>query len=278
MALPANAGGASGICRGGIMKFSKWSLAGILSTTAILVGMAVLADDGGSGGSSSGQKGPGTSGQQFGQDSSGGGSQGGGHDSGHDDDHDDGHDSGHDDGHDSGHMPVGGSGQGQSGQGQGQGGDVKPVWAQEGIPEVELGRLNVARSPTQVLDRAYDEALATFTPGMATFYNLTLDQMVLELSGNWQSVEIVDSPLQNLALFRDALGGSSVLSSKGVSNSNDTLLAAFLGTASDKGMPVLPETAYAVSMILGQPISVQQAAALAADAERIRIAILAGHG
>ena len=72
---------------------------------------------------------------------------------------------------DKGKQGEGQKGQGNAGQGQGQGGPGedsdgkgpqagsggseggKPAWAQEGIPEVELGRLNVARSPDKVLDQ-----------------------------------------------------------------------------------------------------------------------------
>lgn len=88
----------------------------------------------------------------------------------------------------SGHSGSGHAGSGHSGgkRGSGHGGDAgalggpsadsdgkgprnqpgsgtrgKPTWAQEGIPEVELGRLNVARSPSNVLDRQLAEVLKT---------------------------------------------------------------------------------------------------------------------
>jgi len=192
------------------------------------------------------------------------------------------------------------SGQGnQGGQGQGQGGPDetsdgvgpqaggpsaagssggKPVWAQEGIPEVELGRLSVARSPDQVLDRALAEALNTLTPELVAFYSLSYDDMINELSLNWDNVTIYDSPLQNLALLKDALDGTSVLTANGVTNSNDTLLAVFLGVASDKTVPISADTVIAVTTILGTPITGQAAEDLAAAAEAIRIAVLAGHG
>jgi hypothetical protein len=192
------------------------------------------------------------------------------------------------------------SGQGnQGGQGSGQGGPGtdsdskgpqaggpsnsgsgggKPAWAQEGIPEVELGRLNVARSPDQVLQRAYDEALASISPEMVDFYSLDLNDMILELSTNFDNVTFIDSPLQNLALFQDALDGTSTLTTLGVTNTIDTLLAAFLGTASDKTVPISSDTVVAVSTILGTPITDAAADALAAEAEAIRIAVLAGHG
>jgi hypothetical protein len=155
-------------------------------------------------------------------------------------------------------------------------GGGKPVWAQEGIPEVELGRLSVARSPDQVLDRSLAEALATFTPEMAAFYTLTIDQMIEEFSLNWDNLTIYDSPLQNLALMKDVLAdGATQLP---VSNSTDTLLAVFLGVASDKTIAISPDTVIAVTTILGYPVTGDAAAALAADAEAIRIAVLAGHG
>ena len=178
----------------------------------------------------------------------------GGHDDGHDEgDHDDGHDSGgprgpggsggdhEDDSHSSGSSGQGAFG---AGEGEGRGGDAgrsggtggKPVWAQEGIPEVELGRLNVARSPRQVIDRAFNEALASFTPEVATFYRLDLAAMEKELAENWDNVNLIDSPLQNLALLQDALDGQSILATVGITTDNDTLLAAFLGTASDQSL------------------------------------------
>lgn len=218
--------------------------------------------------------------------------------------HDDGHeDGGHeDDGHeDDGH--EGGQGRGQGGGSDGsepgprpepgngsdggarhRGGDGavtggRPPWAQEGIPEVELGRLNVARSPDRVFDRAYSEALATLTPEMIEFYSLDHDEMITELSLNWDDVSLIDSPLQNLALMEEALDGNSVLVTEmGVTNENDALLAVFLGTASDKTVPISTDTVVAVTTILGTPITGREAEELAEDAEEIRIAILAGHG
>lgn len=190
-----------------------------------------------------------------------------------------------------------GEGQGNQGQGKGQGGPGedsdgkgpqagnagasgggKPIWAQEGIPEVELGRLNVARSPDQVLDRSLTEALKTLTPEMVSYYNLTLDQAVEALSLNFDTTVFVDSPLQNLALLKDMLDGTSALTASGVVNDTATLAAMMLGAASDKTVPISVDTVIAVTAILGTPVTGDAAAQLAADAEAIRIAILAGHG
>ena len=195
-----------------------------------------------------------------------------------------------DKGSQSGQGNQGGSGSGQGGPDEtsdGKGpqaggpsssgsGGGKPAWAQEGIPEVELGRLSVARSPDQVLDRALAEALATWTTEMDSFYSLSLPAMISTLSLNWDTVTLYDSPLQNLALMKDILeDGDSQLP---VSNSNETLLAVFLGIASDKTVPISADTVIAVTTILGYPITGAAAAGLAADAEAIRIAVLAGHG
>ncbi len=89
---------------------------------------------------------------------------------------------------------------------------------------------------------------------------------------------MIDSPLQNLAMVRDALDGTSALAGIGVRNDVATLLAVTFGTAADKNMPVTADTVMAVSVILGQPMNPSNAGAIAANAEQVRIAILAAHG
>lgn len=160
-------------------------------------------------------------------------------------------------------------------------GGGKPVWAQEGIPEVELGRLSVARSPEQVLDRALAEANATLTNDMVSFYNQTLDQIIVDLSLNWDTISIYDSPLQNLALYQDVLEDGDV-SLDGVNDTDpEKLLAVFLGVASDKALEITEDTVIAITTILSKDLDTTIAidtADVAADAEAIRIAVLAGHG
>ncbi len=241
--------GISALAIAAVLAVSEWTGAIDLGVTA-----ALAQNSGGSG--SQGGQGQGGAGSQDGQGNQGGQGAGQGGPSAESD----------------GKGPQAG---GPSTSGSGGG---KPVWAQEGIPEVELGRLSVARSPDQVLQRAYDEALATLTPEMVSFYSLSLDEMIFEMSTNWDNITIIDSPLQNLSLFKDALDGTSALSTLGVTNTTDTLLAAFLGVASDKTVPISSDTVFAVSTILGTPITGAAADALAAEAEAIRIAVLAGHG
>lgn len=216
---------------------------------------------------------------------SSGGAGSGGHEGGHEDGgHEDGGhtDGGHSDGggQSGGHLGTGSGGQGQGGEphgSQGEGAGGSPPWSSEGIPEVELGRLNVARSPSRVIDRAYAEALAQL-PAMAGFYNLPLPGMIAQLQTNWENLAIIDSPLQNLALFRDALDGRIDLSAYGISNDRTTLMAVFVGVASDKNVPVTSETVQALSIIMDMPVSPSEAAAIASAAESIRQAIVLGHG
>ena len=194
-----------------------------------------------------------------------------------------------------GHGGSGGQG-GQGGAGKGQGGPGadsegkgpqagqgtsgsrgKPAWASEGIPEVELGRLNVARSPSHVLQRAYDEAIKSLSPEMIAFYNLSLDKVIDQLSLNWDNITIIDSPLQNLALLKEVLNDPTALSSLGITNNTTTLEAIFIGLASDKTVPVSVDTVTALTTILGTPVTGTAAEQLAEEAESVRIAALAGH-
>jgi hypothetical protein len=140
---------------------------------------------------------------------------------------------------------------------------------------VELGRLNVARSPDKVLDRALAEALKT-VPDAASFYNQSLDDMIADFLLEWDTITIVDAPLQNLALLRESLLDPA-FALPGVTTDTSTLQAVFLGVASDKAVPISAETVVAVTTILGAPITGDAAAALAADAEAVRIAVVAGH-
>lgn len=196
-----------------------------------------------------------------------------------------------------GNKGEGGQGQGGQGSGQGQGGPDdgstgkggpkagsggseggKPNWAQDGIPVVELGRLNVARSPDKVLDQALAEAVASLTPEMIEYYELSLIGAQEELSLNFDEVAFVDSPLQNLALLKDLLAGGTALTGAGVDNDETLLAAMLLGAASDKTIEITTDTVIAVTTILGTPVTGEDAAELADMAEDIRVAILAGHG
>ncbi len=150
----------------------------------------------------------------------------------------------------------------------------RPAWAQEGLPDVELGRLNVARSPGHVLDRALSEVLKNTTTGTllidTNWYSMKAEDAVIYLQTHPDLIR-VDSPLENLALFRELLTeGQTRL--PGVSPASTTDLAAiFLGSASDKTIPISTDTVKAVDIILGITITNEDALAIKADAVRSAI-------
>jgi hypothetical protein len=156
----------------------------------------------------------------------------------------------------------------------------KPVWAQEGIPEVELGRMSVVRAPAHVIDKATTEAIANFVPATeAALYSMTAEDFAAYLVANYDTTVRVDSPLENLGLYKDILS-DGITQLPGVTPASTIDLAAiFLGSASDKTIAITEETVTAVSIILGLPeLTADQITSLAEKAEIVRAAILTGHG
>lgn len=223
------------------------------------------------------------------------GGRGGGHGGSHDTDGGD-HGDEHGDGHTPGAKGPGSQSRGRGGHssqevGRGGGKAVedrvltgrRPVWAREGIPEVELGRLNVSRAPGHVLGRAEGEALATYQQGMRDLYSLDANQAAALLASSFSEVARYDSPLQNLALYKDVMTfGDTQLRSLDpdlVPASQLDLAAIFLGSASDKTVPISEDTVTAVNRILGLvEMDPDERAVLASKAETVRQAILTGHG
>lgn len=226
-----------------------------------------------------------------------------GHGSGHSSSgHGSSHDSGHDGGDEEEESGHGGKGAGHKGHGAGRGGSShdnargggkaveskilrgrRPVWAQEGIPEVELGRLNVSRAPSHVLERAEDEALATYLASMSVLYSLSAVDAAKLLEINYRGVSRYDSPLQNLALYKDVMvfGRTELkeIDSAITPASQLDLAAIFLGSASDKTLPISENTVIALNRILGLvELSPEDLNILATKAETVRQAILIGHG
>lgn len=217
----------------------------------------------------------GHSGGKGGSSSHGGGHTDGGHEEG-----EEGHEggkgkgkggSGHTDGSHGGHS--GGSVEGKVLRGGG-----KP-WSREGIPEVELGRLNVARSPAHVLARAEHEALSRYTATMAELYNMSAESAAALLQAKYGETARIDSPLQNLALYKDLMTFGKTQLPGVTPKSQLDLAAIFLGSASDKSIPVSENTVIAINAILGLvPLKAEDVKLLATKAEAVRAAILAGHG
>jgi hypothetical protein len=184
------------------------------------------------------------------------GSHGGSHDSGDDHDHDDLGDDSHNSskggkkGHKSNRSP---SDAVASDVLKGHGRSKRPVWAGGGIPNVELGRLNVSRAPSFVLDRALVEA---------------------EMALANDSAADIHSPLANLAMYRE------IVKTESLSDEQMQVAANYLGKAADKNTPISGDTIEAVNIILGTGFSLnnEQVTALALKADAIRMEILAAHG
>lgn len=153
----------------------------------------------------------------------------------------------------------------------------KPVWAQEGIPEVELGRLSVARAPSHVLDKALAEALLNWTDAKTTLYSLPLDQFIAALATLEEGAK-VDSPLENLALYKDLMADGELPLAVTFTNVLD-LAAVFFGGAADKTITITTDTVKAINTILSVPaLSEADLTYLATKADAVRQAILDAHG
>lgn len=160
----------------------------------------------------------------------------------------------------------------------------KPAWAQEGVPsDVDLGRLNVARSPSKVLDRSLAEALATLSTNPDLYKLASLDEVIAAIKSgtlaDGTAIVRIDSPLENLALYKDLLQDGKIVLPDGTTFTttltNMDLAAIFLGGASDKTITVTDNTVEAVSTILG--VTVDDPAALATSADAVRDAIYTAH-
>lgn len=176
------------------------------------------------------------------------------------------------------HQPAGGTQGGQDNRGGGE--DGRPVWAGEGIPEVELGRINVVRSP-RTLDRALAEAREQFDPAtMTRLYQARAIDFANAARVNWDTISIIDSPVQNLALLRE-LWRTKTTSLPGVNLGATNIIelsSILLGVASDKEIPITTDTVRAVSTIFGVSMSDSMLGAIASRAEVVRQGVLAGHG
>ena len=190
---------------------------------------------------------------------------------------------------------AGGGGSGEGSGGGGSGGGGKPVWASEGIPAVDLGRLSVARAPASVLNKALTEALTTWdtmgsteltlvingvtkTITVAQLYSYPADQFSAILLNNFDVILRIDSPLQNLALLQ-SYGTTGVVPLSGVKAASKVdLMGIFLGSASDKEVPITTDTVIAMNTILGLNLTPSEITQIAVTAEEVRVAILTAHG
>jgi len=169
----------------------------------------------------------------------------------------------------------------------------RPAWAKEGIPEVELGRLSVARAPAKVLDHAFSEVITnwattsttiiTLSNGdqltVAQLYSMSASEFATIVATEYSAVTRIDSPLENLSLLKNLLSTGTTALTGVTPASTDDLAAIFLGSASDKTIDISTDTVTAINTILGLPaLTPEQTADIAAKAELVRDAILTGHG
>ncbi len=172
----------------------------------------------------------------------------------------------------------------------------RPVWAKEGIPVVDLGRLSVARAPASVLQHAFTEVTAnwttigstvltltadgkpTLTMTVAELYSQSAEQFAQIVQTYYASIVRIDSPLENLGLLKDLVTNDKTALGGVTPATNTDLAAIFLGSASDKSIPISDDTVTAMYTILGLPaLGADDTATLADKAEAVRAAIEVGH-
>ncbi len=99
------------------------------------------------------------------------------------------------------------------------------------------------------------------------------------VAANWDTITVVDSPLQNLAMLEALYDGTLNLSSMGINPASTTDLAAiFLGVASDKTVPISTDTVIAINVIMDLGLDSGEIETLADKAEDVREGVLEGHG
>jgi len=175
----------------------------------------------------------------------------------------------------------------------------KPVWAQEGVPsDLELGRLSVVRAPSHVIDKSLATALAALQPAfydqvMAIASNTSLDEaakiaalqdLVKQTFVDGTTLVRIDSPLENLGLYKDLVPDSTIAAASktytaATADQFVLLAAVFIGSASDKTIPVSTATVDAITKImqLTLPAGVTSED-IATYAEAVRQAIAEAHG
>lgn len=155
----------------------------------------------------------------------------------------------------------------------------KPVWAGEfALPVVELGRLNVIRSPDNVLDSAYEEIASNFTAAMEELYDSTAADFAADVTAQWDEVDfvIIDSPLQNLAVLEKLwTTGSTGL---GIYPEDDNQVAGILiGVAADKELAVTADTVVALAIIIGATLTPSDINEITAAAQAVQTAVVQAH-
>jgi len=181
-----------------------------------------------------------------------------------------------------------------------------PQWASQEL--TDIGRLNVARAPLDVLLRAKDGGLDEVSNDLDFYMEVAAllggydledpDQFSAAVSAVAALLRTdpirVDSPLSNLAFYLDLLDdgvitrtdGTVILDATALSmDQRYTLAAVFLGSAADKTLVVTGDTVHAIDVIFefeaatkpAENLDVAQDATLALAADAVREAIQTVH-
>ena len=116
-------------------------------------------------------------------------------------------------------------------------GEVPAAYSDQ-VQTVEFSRLNVSRSPSHVIEKALQEAQGN----MASADEITHDdagRLVVIKDG---TAKTIDSPLQNLALYVDAIRHGTFSAQQA---------ASFLGAAADKAQPITLDIVVYLNTIVG---------------------------
>ena len=218
---------------------------------------------GGSGGGEGGGSGGGAGGEGAGGGHGGGQGAGSGEGGGHG-------------GQGAGKGSEAGSGKGAGAGGQ-KGGQGKPKWAGQEL--VDIGRLNVIRSPDLVLDRALANLLAELSVvTKLDNYEMTAEEFAAALT---DLEGIINSPLQNLSLVEKLWtdGTDAVETDLGITIDDPEQFAGILiGVAIDKTMEPTPEIVAAVATIVGEPLTDAQITEITEAAKDVWSKVVELHG
>ena len=236
-----------------------WAEEAPLTDSEIIIAQSGGGHGGGSGGSGEGGgHGGGQGGQGAGSGEGGGQGAGSGQGSGH------------------GGQGAGKGSEGKGGQGKGAGtgsSGGKPNWAGQEL--VDIGRLNVIRSPDMVLDRALTNLLAEIGAINLDLYSKSAEDFAAALT----TLEgLIDSPLQNLALLEDYwTEQKSPL--PGVTPAGYVDYSGILiGVAIDKTMTPTKEIVLALATIVGVKMDEEMAQDIADAAIVVQTKVVELHG
>ncbi len=161
-------------------------------------------------------------------------------------------------------------------------GDARPAGharARSDFPDVELGRLNVSRAPSRVLDHARILAVGDLPAGAGLLYGLSAEEAADLLEVSFASVERLHSPLQNLALYRELMTFGEIEFFAFEQAPKLDLAAIFLASAAERSKPITEDAVRALNLIPGLiELDPADRQLLASKAESVRAAMEIGYG